>query len=48
MGRESKTQDIIHVSKEVWTRMRWCTKRIIYPNVKIIDNDKEEKKDEQT
>ena len=31
MGRESKTQDIIHVSKEV-----------IYPNVKVIENDKEE------
>ena len=42
MGRESKTQDVIHVSRELWNRMRWCTKRIIYKNVKVIDNDKEE------
>jgi len=41
MRRESRTQDVIHVSREVWDKMRWCTKRIIYKNVKVIDNDKE-------
>jgi len=42
MRRETRTQDVIHVSREVWDRMRWGIKRIIYPNVKIIENDKEE------
>ena len=41
MRRESKTQDIIHISREDWDTLNWKAKGILIGNVKIIEKDKE-------
>jgi len=41
MRRETRTQDVIHVSREVWDILNWRVKKILSGNVKIIENDEE-------
>jgi len=40
MRRETRTQDIIQISREDWNILNWRVKKILTGNVKIIDKDK--------
>jgi len=42
MRKETRTQDIMTISREDWNILNWKVKEILISNVKIIENDKEE------
>ena len=39
MGRESKTQDVIQISREDWNKLNWRVKKILIGNTVIKEKE---------
>ena len=46
--KQSKTDDVIQISREHWNILNWRVKKILIGNVKVIDKEGGEKKDDDT